>query len=473
MTKRESPRPGPGRGPRPRPRPTNTAHGHADGHGHGDGHPKRHTAHAPHTRAPAHGHPSIPLRLSLLLPLLLLPLLFACPTSIEIARDASSDDASTTDASPFDATPDAGSSDARPSDDARVDPGDAGSQDADARAPNADASLSPDAGFRPNDPCRPIALACLPLGLDVIEVPTQMTAAQAFSNAQANQTIQVRGVPLNNPLLNVPPFVTVRGCQGANATGRIAFAGSGGIIEGLLISGAIVANKTGSYVVRYNHFRGDTIGGGEAALSARSTDALVSASVTMLVESNWFDVRGTSGVGVSAVTNYDTMTHEVTITIRNNIFSRVLRPIIISEGGLVGRINATIEHNTMFAFLDAMTLSGRHTITTSGNLFSDGTLAVRSSVAFEAFYSMVARITTTPPYTGTLLNGSFAQTVNPRFADTTQDDFRLTSDAPAIDQIPTSVRVPSSDYFGCPRPVPLLRSEPSGDIGALEAQPAP
>ena len=73
-------------------------------------------------------------------------------------------------------------------------------------------------------------------------------------------------------------------------------------------------------------------------MSASAADSLVSATAE-----NWFEQRPH---GIEARTYYDTLTHAVEITIRNNIFVGVDKPVSISEAGLVGKITATIEDNT-------------------------------------------------------------------------------------------------------------------------------
>jgi hypothetical protein len=154
-----------------------------------------------------------------------------------------------------------------------------------------DSSLPPkdtavgDGTITPNLPCRSIPLPCKESTLaDVIEVPTEMSLQAAFQAAQAGDTVQVKGLQLVSGW-SIPAYVTLRGCSGAKIVGAIVFSGSGGTVEGFEVSGQIVANQTGSYVIRYNTFVA-AAASGQAGVSARSVDALVSASVTTIVEAN-------------------------------------------------------------------------------------------------------------------------------------------------------------------------------------------
>jgi hypothetical protein len=327
-----------------------------------------------------------------------------------------------------------------------------------------------DGGPTPQDSCRPLALACLSAGDPaVLEVPTELSAADAFAQVQVGQTIQMNGVALGSGW-RVPAWVTLRGCNGATIVGAIAFAGSGGTVEGFEVSGAIVANQTGSYVVRYNRFVGESaeITTSEAGVSARSIDALVGADVTATIESNWFQDRR---LGVWLATRYDTLQHRVTATVRNNVFRHVESPVTVDETGLVGMIAATIDFNTLHDFDAALSFNGvTAPVSTAGNLFFLGRLAVSSNSPFEVDYSLVAAVPD-PPFTGALVSGSFAVTDDPGFVAADAGDYRLLATSPAADRVPGGVAVPSLDYYGCPRPAADGSAAPMADIGALERQP--
>jgi hypothetical protein len=325
---------------------------------------------------------------------------------------------------------------------------------------------SPRGDGGPAAACRPLSLPCLdPAPATVRDVPGETTAADAFASAMAGDTIQIHG-PLDlGSGWKVPPYVTLRGCAGAKIGGTISFQGSGGTIEGFEVAGGIVANQTGDYVVRSNRFVAST-DPSLFAVSARSIDALVSATVTATVDSNLFVARAS---GVAADTQYDTMTHEVTMTVRNNVFSGVARPIRVSEGGLVGKITPLVEQNTFYKFDTAISLYAVKRLSTlRGNLFSQGTTAVVANSAFAVSGSMIWQVTNattqSPPTSGT-----FAM-ADPAFADPGADDFTLRPGSPAIDVLPNDGTLPALDYFGCPRPVGVKSAEPKGDIGALEAQ---
>ena len=297
---------------------------------------------------------------------------------------------------------------------------------------------------------------------NVIEVTAESTLQDAFANAKANDIVQVRGKAVGAGWM-VPAYVTLRGCEGASITGGISFAGSGGIVEGFTVSGSVVANRSGSYVVRYNRF----IAGApnEAGVSGRSVDALVSASVVLIVESNTFESRA---VGAEARTNYDTMTHAVDITVRNNTFSHVGRPFTASETGLVGVINAKVEHNTFYDFDTAILFQNMdRKSTTSGNLFVRGVKGIEGG-PYDLGYSFAWQVTTpaaTPPVSGAFASG------DPAFVDADAGDFRLSAASAVVDRIPNGVVVPGEDYLGCVRPAGAAGAPAQSDVGAIESQP--
>ena len=375
------------------------------------------------------------IRVALLLPLLLL----GCEAFQETA------DAGLTDGASRDTRADAAPPEASPHETAPPDHGPAGD------AP-------------PSKPCLTLPLPCLDPGpASVIEVPTEASVADAFAGAKANDTIQIRGAALGAGW-KIPAYVTLRGCQGAAIAGGISFAGSGGTVEGFTVegSGAIVANQTGAYVIRHNRFGASTSGHG---VSARSTDALVFASVTAVVEGNWFEQRTH---GVEAATKYDTGTHAVDLTLRNNVFHGVDYPIQVSEGGLVGKITAVIEHNTLHDFVTGLQLTGLDQVTTTrGNLLVEGNRAVSASAPYEVSDSATWQVTEAgdPPFAG-----AFA-TADPALVDPAGGDLRPGSGAAVVDVIPASAVMPTEDYLGCPRPVAVKGAASLGDIGAFELQP--
>jgi hypothetical protein len=339
---------------------------------------------------------------------------------------------------------------------------DAGSGSGDGESAAQDARPSESGG---GDGCRPAVVPCLdPASAKVVEVPSEATAADAFANAKAGDTIQLNAASLGAGF-RVPPYVTLHGCGGAKITSAIGFAGGAGTIEGFdVANGAIVANATGSYVVRWNEFRGSDQ---SPAVSGRSIDGLVSASVTLLVDGNLFTERP---FGVVGDTNYDTGTHEVTLTVQNNVFANVARPVLVTEGGLVGKVTAKVAFNTFYGFTTAIGLfDATPQALTIGNLFVHGDTAVDATSVYTVDYSLAWQVTNTtretPPLSGAIATG------DPALVDAAGRDFRLGKASSAIDLVPAATQVPSPDYFGCPRPRAYAGADPKADIGAIEAQP--
>jgi hypothetical protein len=199
-------------------------------------------------------------------------------------------------------------------------------------------------------------------------------------------------------------------------------------------------------------------------VSARSVDALVSAMVDATVEQNWFGNRAT---GVEARTQYDTMTHDVALTVRNNVFNGVANPVTLSEGGLVGRITAHVDFNTFYSFdRGILLLDVDRAIpgltSTRGNLFAIGNTGIDATNSpFEAIYTLMDRVTTLSmpnPLGAAIATGSAG------FVDGPGGDFRLGAASEARDKIPTTVSLPTEDFAGCSRP------NGPGDIGAFEAR---
>lgn len=290
---------------------------------------------------------------------------------------------------------------------------------------------------------------------DVIELPTE-AGAEAFDTATPGQTIQVRGASLTG-LSWIPTGVTLRGCEGARITGAVAFEGGLGFVEGFAVSGQIVANRGGTFTIRDNVFSGST--GREGVVEARAIDALVSANVRATVERNHFaDV----GDGVVARTRYDTMVHAVELTVRNNVFERVPRPIVLDEAGLVGAISAHIAHNTFVDFATAIRIVdvSMGTVELPANLFARGDTAVAGDSAWEGaanLYWLVTQPHVVPPLAGGLSE------IDEPFEDTEGGDLRLVAGSPAVDGV--AVGDVADDFFGCPRP-----AGPRADVGAIETR---
>lgn len=306
--------------------------------------------------------------------------------------------------------------------------------------------------------CRPLVVPCLDLSdPKVIEVPTQSTMQAAITNAKAGYTIQINGQSLGSGW-KIPAFVTLHGCNGAKIVGTISAQGSGAVFEGFEVPGSIVLNQTGTYVVRWNKFDGSTT---DPGVSARSIDALVSASVTATVEQNEFADRP---AGITADTNYDTMTHSVDITVQNNLFHGVTAPIVVSRGGLVGMITSKFLHNTFTGFTTAMGLySLQNTPNVAGNIFANGTNAVSGDSPYNLSNDLLYMC---GAGSATPLGGSFANG-DPKLVDPANGDLHLGAGSDALDRVPSGSLLPSTDFAGCPRPVGH-GGIALGDIGAYE-----
>lgn len=307
--------------------------------------------------------------------------------------------------------------------------------------------------------CRPLVVPCLDLSdPKVIEVPTNGTMQNAIMNVKAGGTIQINGASLGSGW-RIPAFVTLHGCNGAKIVGSIGAAGSGAVFEGFDVPGSIVLNQTGVFVVRWNRFDGNTT---DPGVSARSIDALVSASVTATVEQNEFADRP---AGITVDTAYDTMTHSVDVTVQNNLFHGVAAPIVASRGGLVGKITSKFLHNTLTGFTTGMALySLQDTPTVAGNVFANGTNAVNGDSPFNLSNDLLFMC---GAGTATPLGGAFASG-DPKLVDATNGDLHLGAGSDALDRVPPGSLLPSKDYAGCPRPVGHGGAV-LGDIGAYEA----
>jgi hypothetical protein len=324
-----------------------------------------------------------------------------------------------------------------------------------------DGSTTPtgDASVPAEGACRPLPVPCLDSSAaNVIEVPTESTMQDAVTNAKAGDTIQIKGLMLGAGW-KIPAYTTLHGCSGASIVGAISAAGSGATFEGFDVSGSIVLNQTGVYVVHWNRFLGT---GTDPGVSPRSIDALVSATVTATIEENEFADRP---AGIAVDTEYDTMTHTVDVTIQNNLFHGVAAPIVWSRGGLVGKITGKILHNTFYGFSTGIGLySLMDTPTVAGNLFANGTKAVDGDSPFQCANDLLFMCAAgaAPP-----LGGSFA-TGDPKLLDPANGDLRLGTGSQALDRVPSGPDLPARDFAGCPRPVghggPAL-----GDIGGYEA----
>jgi hypothetical protein len=307
--------------------------------------------------------------------------------------------------------------------------------------------------------CRQLVLPCLdPTDTKVIEVPGESTMQAAVMSAKAGDTIQINGASLGSGW-RIPAYVTLRGCNGAKISGQVGVAGSGATFEGFQVTGTIVLNQTGVYLVHWNRFDGT---GTDPGVSARSVDALVSAEVTATVEQNEFVARP---AGIVGDTLYDNMIHSVDLTVQNNLFRDVASPILLTRGATMGKLTAKLLHNTLTGFNTGMGFyTLKDTPTVAGNIFASGTSAVSGDSPFTLSNSLLFNCAAG---SATALGGAFA-TADPKLLDPANGDLHIGAGSAALDRVPAGPTLPSNDYAGCPRPVGHGGSS-LGDIGAYEA----
>ncbi len=326
-------------------------------------------------------------------------------------------------------------------------------------APARDAAPA-DATSKPT--CRTLPLECLdPTPANVIEVPAEASLSAALASAKPDDIVQVRSAALTTSVV-VPERVTLRGCAGAQIGDVVSFAGGSGTIEGFIVSGSIVADRTGTFTVRHNRFVSSATPSSAEGVVARSSST-TSEAVTVLVEANRFEMRSR---GVAARTSNGPGARKVTMTVRNNLFAGVASPFVASNA--VGTVDPLIEHNTFAGFVMAVSLQNVTLTRTRANIFAFGKTGIDSLGSdFEAFDSISWSVDNpffTPPSAGTIAEG------NPAFVDPDSGDYRLSPGSAAIDRIAAGTKVPSEDLAGCPRPAGKT-TPPKSDVGALEAQP--
>lgn len=296
--------------------------------------------------------------------------------------------------------------------------------------------------------CEPVRLRCLdPADPRVIELPLEM---DQLDDVTGGDTIQVRAARVG--FFRVPPFVTFRGCEGASLTGNLLLEGDA-VVEGFdtTDTAAIAANRTGEVIIRDNRIAGTD----EGAVLVESRDAFIGHRVIATVERNVFTGGRT---GIVASTRFDNAVRTVDITVRNNLFIGVERPVVLSETGLMADITADLAFNTYVDFDTAVQVFGMDrppTIRTS--VFAEGTLCAFSNVNYRAPQNVFWNVeddASRPP-----IDGAFTR-ITPAFVGA--GDYRLLA-SPAIDAVRADF--PFEDVFNCPRPLGA-----GADLGALESR---
>jgi hypothetical protein len=299
--------------------------------------------------------------------------------------------------------------------------------------------------------CLTLPLPCLDPA-DVLDVPSEMTLQNALAQAKAGDTIQVRGLMIGSGF-RVPSQVTLHGCENAQIVGTIAFDGQLGTIEGFEVSGTIVANRTGTYTIRANKITGSST---MAGISALANEGIVSADVKLTVEGNWFQDRP---LGLEAITEYDTLTHSITLTARNNIFWGLMDSISLDEAGIVGKINADLAFNTFQSGGTAVRLIDvDQMVTVRASTVNLGAYVVDSNTPYSVsdlyyFGTMPTPPNKSPPASGKMINA------DPQFVDWTNGDFHLKPESELRGKV--TMDIPADDYYGCARANPT-------DVGAIQ-----
>lgn len=319
-----------------------------------------------------------------------------------------------------------------------------------------------DASVTPNGACRPLELPCLAADPNVIDVTSAAAFASAVASAKAGDTVQLHGLILSrNVTLNL---ITLRGCAGAQIQGQVGFLGTGGSVEGFVVTGGVkIPGISGAFAFRQNLFMANT---STNAIDVNASNPTLGCAIDVTVDGNWFEGR-TNGVVIGTSGQYNLYPNTAHVSITNNIFTSVATAVSLSQGLPSNPLKGEVSHNTFYDFTRALQLSGMTSpLMTSGNLFVKGTQAINASSPFEARYSLEWLTTrSSSPSAAPLVLG------DPAFVDPANADFRLGTGSRAIDVIPNGVAVPNPDYYGCPRPQAVVSAEAKADVGALEAQP--
>ena len=314
-----------------------------------------------------------------------------------------------------------------------------------------------DAGPPPME-CEVVPPPCLDASRpDVLVVTDRASQASALAAAQPGQTIMFRGVRIDTPV-EVPPSVSVFGCEDSRVASELRLTGGTSRIEGFEVTGTLLTRGSGQFTIRLNRLGGQ---GMSPSLAVRLGAAATSTPADILIERNRFGRRDRA---IEITSTFDETPAEVRIQVRNNIFRGIRRPVFVAEAGPEQGVGLALAYNTFFNFDEAVRLDRvGPTVESFANVLVKGSRAFMGIGPYTTTEDFVWELTSPgglPP-----VRGAFT-TMDPRFVDAVANDFRPGPDSPLIDRITEAQRIPDRDHFGCPRPIGR-----GADVGAVERQP--
>lgn len=345
---------------------------------------------------------------------------------------------------------------------------DAGGDDDDMIQPIVDAGPvlppNPDAGVGPEIACEDLQVRCYDFApANIIDVPGEMTLADAFATAKSGDTIQMTAGYIDGTM-QLPAGVTLHGCIGATVRGTLLFGGGSGLVEGMMVTGQIGADTSGDYTVRKSYFlKSDVADQAGLLLSAN-----FGAAIKITVSQSNFSARD---LGIYAGTGKGAATGSY-LRVENCLFDGVATAVKLARvGTLSSPLRARIASSTFYGFSTAISMKGLGnydgTVDIAASLFGTGARAVEGDSLFGVSVSYSFTNDVVVPWGESKPPNPFVD-IEPGFVNTGfgAHDFRLKKGSAAVDRIPVTVAVPSKDIYGCPRP-----GGAAVDPGAYESQP--